>query len=345
MIAVRQRRAPALSALAEKADRSGSLHRVLRIRFSPADLARVTVAAAPDVLLETALSVRHLAGPVSGTAARRGELAAWRRTVKPGLAARAGVLTRLVPPAGYLPDFLYQPTARDAVTAAELAAQTPTTQLAAELEPLHTDPRSAVTRQLAEGSTAARRRLLDDLTRYHRSTVAPLWPAVLNAAAADRALRSETLLRGSVEALLATLAPGWRWTPPDLLVPFRTSHTVELCGRGLHLVPSYFTATAMLIYDPSAPTVLVRPLPAAATAARPDDVLGALLGRTRAKVLASLATPAGTTALAERAGVSVATASEHATVLRAAGLITTLRVGSGVLHALTPLGERLLAGG
>nr|WP_252980871.1 helix-turn-helix domain-containing protein [Streptomyces chartreusis] len=62
-------------------------------------------------------------------------------------------------------------------------------------------------------------------------------------------------------------------------------------------------------------------------------------------MLASLATPAGTTALAERAGVSVATASEHATVLRAAGLITTVRDGSRVLHALTPLGEALLAGG
>ncbi|MFI9150340.1 ArsR/SmtB family transcription factor [Streptomyces sp. NPDC053367] len=318
---------------------------MLRIRFSPADLARVTVAATPDVLLETALSVRHLAGPVSGPAARRGELVEWRRTVRPGLAARAGVLARLVPPAGYLPDFLYQPSARDAVTAAELAARTPTTRLAAELEPLHTEPRSAVTRRLAEGSAAARRVLVEDLTRYHRSSVAPLWPAVLNAAAADRALRSETLLRGGVEALLATLAPGWRWAPPELLVPFKSSHTVELCGRGLHLVPSYFAAGAMLIYDPQAPTVLIRPLPAADTATRPGDVLGSLLGRTRAKVLASLTSPAGTTVLAERAGVSIATASEHAAVLRAAGLITTLRDGSRVLHALTPLGEGLLTGG
>lgn len=325
--------------------RSGTLHRVLRIRFGPADLARVTVAAAPDVLLETALSVRHLATPPSGPAAHRGELAAWRRAVKPGLAARAGILARLVPPAGYLPDFLYQPTARDAVTAAELAAQTPTPQLASDLDPLHTAAGPSATRELAQGSTAARRRLVEDLTRYHRSSLAPLWPAVLNVAAADRALRSETLLRGGVEALLATLQPGWRWSPPDLLVPFATSHTVELCGRGLHLMPSYFASSAMLIYDPAAPTVLVRPLPVTDTATPPGDVLGALLGRTRAGVLASLATPAGTTALAERAGVSVATASEHATVLRAAGLITTVRDGSRVLHTLTPLGEALLAGG
>ncbi|MBQ0999669.1 ArsR/SmtB family transcription factor [Streptomyces nigra] len=318
---------------------------MLRIRFGPADLARVTVATAPDVLLETALSVRHLVAPAPGPAGRRGELAAWRRAVAPGLAARAGVLTRLVRPTGGLPDFLYQPTARDAASAAELAARTPTARLAAELAVLPEDPTASLTRDLAQGSPAARRRLFEDLTRYHRSSVAPLWPAVLNAAAADRALRSETLLRGGVEALLATLQPGWRWEPPDLLVPFGSSHTVELCGRGLHLVPSYFAAGALLVYDPSAPTVLVRPLPVADRAVAPGDVLGALLGRTRAQVLASLSTPAGTTALAERAAVSPATASEHASVLRAAGLITTVRDGSRVLHALTPLGEALLAGG
>ncbi|MFG2311523.1 winged helix-turn-helix domain-containing protein [Streptomyces sp. NPDC048566] len=48
--------------------------------------------------------------------------------------------------------------------------------------------------------------------------------------------------------------------------------------------------------------------------------------------------------LADRAGVSAATASEHAGVLRAAGLITTVRDGSRVVHALTPLGEALLGG-
>ncbi|MFE7890336.1 ArsR/SmtB family transcription factor [Streptomyces sp. NPDC057412] len=318
---------------------------MLRIRFGPADLARVTVATAPDVLLETALSVRHLAAPATGPAGRRRELAAWRRTVAPGLPARAGVLTRLVRPGGGLPDFLYQPAARDAGSAAELAARTPTPDLAADIAELPGEPASPLTRDLAQGAPAARRRLAEDLTRYHRSTVAPLWPAVLNAAAADRALRSETLLRGGVEALLATLQPGWRWEPPDLLVPFASSHTVELCGRGLRLVPSYFAAGALLVYDPAAPTVLVRPLPVTDLAVPPDDVLGALLGRTRARVLASLSTPVGTMALAERAAVSPATASEHATVLRASGLITTVRDGSGVLHALTPLGEALLAGG
>ncbi|MGW6836569.1 ArsR/SmtB family transcription factor [Streptomyces sp. NPDC054949] len=56
-------------------------------------------------------------------------------------------------------------------------------------------------------------------------------------------------------------------------------------------------------------------------------------------------TPAGTGDLARRTGTSPATASHHATVLRAAGLLSTGRDGNGVRHTLTPLGRALLAGG
>ena len=50
-----------------------------------------------------------------------------------------------------------------------------------------------------------------------------------------------------------------------------------------------------------------------------------------------------TSELARRAGVSVPSASEHATVLRQADLITTARVGRAVLHTVTPLGGNLLS--
>ncbi len=44
-------------------------------------------------------------------------------------------------------------------------------------------------------------------------------------------------------------------------------------------------------------------------------------------------------------GISLAAASQHASVLRNAGLITTRRRGSAVLHVLTPLGAELLRAG
>ena len=52
-----------------------------------------------------------------------------------------------------------------------------------------------------------------------------------------------------------------------------------------------------------------------------------------------------TTELARRAGISLAAASQHATVLRGAGLIASRRQGGAVLHVLTPLGAELLQAG
>ena len=57
------------------------------------------------------------------------------------------------------------------------------------------------------------------------------------------------------------------------------------------------------------------------------DGLAALLGPTRAAVLRALAAPRGTVELAGAVGISPASASEHAKVLREVHLIDTLRDG------------------
>lgn len=67
------------------------------------------------------------------------------------------------------------------------------------------------------------------------------------------------------------------------------------------------------------------------------------MGRTRAAVLAAAADGCSTTGLARRLGISPATASQHASVLRRAALITTRRDGKAVLHTTTHLGTALLA--
>lgn len=74
------------------------------------------------------------------------------------------------------------------------------------------------------------------------------------------------------------------------------------------------------------------------------DPVGELLGRTRASVLRLTSCERTTTELASALGVSAATVSGHTKTLREAGLIVTTRAGKAVLHALTPLGERLLDG-
>ncbi|MEU6425245.1 winged helix-turn-helix domain-containing protein [Microbispora sp. NPDC046973] len=319
---------------------------MLRLEFTEADLRRITVAAAPDVVLETALSVRRLRTGAGGGSRALPGLRQLHHLVNGSLAARAGVLLEVVPPQGFLPDFLSQPAARDLATGVELIAQVPAAQLAADLAalPPPSPAPSRWFRELASGAVAARRTLADDFRTYFRSSLAPVWQTVQAAAAADRSLRAETLLRGGIDALLATLNTRWHWLPPVLHIPSHLSYDVPLCGRGLLLIPSYFAPTPLLTWRPGQSTVLVYPICRDDDRAGSADALGPLLGRTRAAVLAALRDPATTTALAERAGVSLASASQHATVLRNAGLVSTTRIGGAVLHALTPLGAALLRG-
>jgi DNA-binding transcriptional ArsR family regulator len=173
--------------------------------------------------------------------------------------------------------------------------------------------------------------------------------------------RSRTLAFEGSDRLLASLQNQWiRWRPPvlEVLVPGRIELYLE--GRGIALVPSVFVGQVPRLHehinDSKAAPWLVLPVadqgigharlwggPRPGGTAPP--ALAALVGRNRAAVLASIADGCTTTELADRVGISVAAASQHASVLRDAGLIVTRRQGSAVLHVLTPLGTDLLEAG
>jgi DNA-binding transcriptional ArsR family regulator len=70
------------------------------------------------------------------------------------------------------------------------------------------------------------------------------------------------------------------------------------------------------------------------------DPLAAVLGTTRARVLRALADEHTTSGLARVLGISLASASTHAAVLRDAGLVTSRRQGQSVRHTLTSLGAQ-----
>jgi DNA-binding transcriptional ArsR family regulator len=121
---------------------------------------------------------------------------------------------------------------------------------------------------------------------------------------------------------------------------------VDLAGRGLQLVPSLWTRPGFTVRW--AQPTLVYPLGRFAWAAPPGtggdgDPLASVLGTTRARVLRTLADEHTTSGLARALGISLASASTHAAVLRDAGLVTSRRQGQSVRHALSPLGARWLA--
>ncbi|MDX2644535.1 winged helix-turn-helix domain-containing protein [Streptomyces sp. PA03-1a] len=317
---------------------------MMRLQFTAADLRNITLMT-PAALEGVTSSVRLLRTGLARGQGKRPGVVQWHREHRATAAARAGILHDLVPRQGNFPDFLLH-LSDDLGSSVALAALTPADQLAADIEQL---PASAGTqrrlRALADGAPSARQNLARDLHRYFDTCLSDWWPKIQAQAAADRALRAETLLRGGTDGLLATLGSCWRWEAPTLHIPWAGSSDIEvpLCGRGLVLVPSYFGGPA-LMYRPKASTVLVYPMHAGEPAIGSADALGPLLGRTRAAVLAATRHPANTTTIAERVGVSLPSASQHAAVLRNAGLITTTRTGSAVLHTLSPLGQALLRG-
>ncbi|MEO3809077.1 winged helix-turn-helix domain-containing protein [Sphaerisporangium sp. B11E5] len=323
----------------------------LRIHFTADDLARTTVAAAPDPLWEVLLSRFRLreSGPQPLFRPWLGQLRA-----HPGRIARmrpgARLLDALVPPGPYFPDFLTPPEAEAGLEQGiEAMLSTPRRRLRDELERLarhHDLPGWA--RPLAEGDVTVLNGVGHALRDYHEAAVAPYHALIHGAVAADRAQRARDLLGGGVEGLLEGLRPLMRWSPPVLEVNYDVDRDMWLDGRGLRLVPSYFCQRVPVsLADPVLPPVLIYPIERRhrwAPAAADPRGLAALLGRTRAAVLDALGDGATTTELARRLHTSPASISRHTTVLREAGLITTHRDGTAVLHAVSPLGVALLEG-
>ncbi|HVK24674.1 MAG TPA: MarR family transcriptional regulator, partial [Actinokineospora sp.] len=162
--------------------------------------------------------------------------------------------------------------------------------------------------------------------------------------------RTRQIGAAGVERVFNTLHPDVRWSSPVLEIADQSDDEVDLGGRGLILYPSAFIwSRPRLLVDPDGPGLLVYPARDPESAWRaPTDAPGALvalLGRTRATLLRAVAESGGlsTGGLATRLSISPAAASQHATTLRAAGLVETSRSGRFVAHSLTPLGADFLA--
>ncbi|MEU8526874.1 MULTISPECIES: ArsR/SmtB family transcription factor [Streptomyces] len=322
---------------------------MLRIHFTGEDLAGVRMAARPDVLWETILSFHRLRDRRGSTVYRE-----WRSETRKRLNSETRLLAALVPGRGYFPDFL---TPAEGVLGLDEGLQalrdTPSGRLRSELRLLgstragRTDGSlPGALAALAEGRGEARGRLADALRGYHRAAIAPYWSQVQARVDADRAIRGRAVLDGGADELLASLPPMLRWRAPVLEADYPVDRDIHLEGRGLLLQPSYFCrGNAVVLRDPLLPPVLVYPVThcESPTVREPGGPsLARLVGQTRSEVLRAVGDGSTTSELARRTGVSLASASQHAGVLREAGLVATLRHGNAVLHTLTPLGAALL---
>lgn len=321
---------------------------MLRVHFTAGDMARTRVADGPDPLWESVLSLHQLQDRN-----REAALDDWRQDVLRRTGPSLRLLLPLVPARGYFPDFLTPPEGAEGFEEGlESLLSTPRRQLRGEIERLSAGGQPCSwTRSVAEGSAPAMRRLGSALREYRRVAFGASWQRVRAGIEADRTWRARIQWNSGTDAMLRTFAPLMRWKPPVLECDYPVEKDMHLNGRGLLLIPSYFCRRApVALADPSMPPTMVYPARATGSEVQMTGDTGAaaylsrLLGHTRAAVLLSVGGNCSTTELARRAGVSVSSASEHAAVLRGAGLITSSRERNVVRHMLTPIGLALLDG-
>ena len=207
-------------------------------------------------------------------------------------------------------------------------------------------------RLLAGGDREARQILRRARLAAHDTMLGEAWQQVVTGARHDLDQRNRVLLTEGIGPALATVVPGARWVGDVLHADYPYDRDIHLRGRGITLLPSTVWSGHPLISRslPDRPFLLVYParIPLPLVAANSPGTglppsLSALIGRTRAAILDTIIAkpPCTTTELARRLGISPGRASEHATVLRQAGLITTHRHRNTVLHTATPLGIAL----
>jgi DNA-binding transcriptional ArsR family regulator len=320
---------------------------VFRIHFTIQDLARTRVAEAPRPLFELDLAVRALqdrSQPV--------RLDAWRRRSRERLPVQARMAMSLIPSAGWSPS-MFQARAGNAGELLDRVRSMAPGRIRANLALLaERRPIPSWARRLADDA-AAYQQFVDGLAGLYATLVAPHEALLTDLFAADRSMRMRQLLDRGVEGLLTQVNPRWmRWNPPVLEIQMRNGvdYDLRLEGQGILLVPSTFGTRSFVDCDArpqpavTYPAGQDRPLHGLTAFAPGTSAISAILGRTRAAVLTAVAEHPGcsTKQLAGIVGVASASASEHATVLREARLITTVRDRNMAIHSPTDLGIALL---
>ncbi|MFI2434163.1 DUF5937 family protein [Streptomyces sp. NPDC018693] len=322
---------------------------MIEIEFGTEDIARTRFALSP--LWEVVASVRVLKG-----ADEQGLHRAWAERVRPRLAASGVDLAPLFdlvpvptrsPWSGRIPGFICPPPTTPLPTlAVELATvrATPPELLrtsaevpAARVAALRADPKGELGR------------LTELIETYWELALAPYWPRVLTLLENDIRYRADRLVQGGTQHLFADLDSQVSWAGATLHLAHRTVRgTRRLDGRGLLLVPSAFVWPRVfsVLNEPWQPSLRYPPRGVGALwHSRPvpvPEALAGVVGRSRATLLTELATPASTTDLAARTGLTPGGVSQHLTALRTAGLVSAHRSGRQVLYARTSAGETLV---
>lgn len=324
-----------------------NLGRVITIRLNAGDVGRIRFALSP--VWEAMTSVRALSNNTAQSVH-----GPWLQKVRPTIAGDDLTLLRaLIPPYGYIPDFMTPaPPRRSTSFESGLAAiaATPHQIVADELGKLHHDTPHPLLPELIAHPAKALEVITSALETYWRRAIEPEWRRMRSLLQEDLAFRLDELASGGIERLFRNLHPSisYRGDRVEIDRPY-TCDGEPMAGQGLLLVPCVFTWPAGLAVTgaPHVPTITYPPRGLGRLwedrQDTTDSPLADLVGRTRAAIVSHLDLPMSTTHLAHQLGVSAPTLSVHLSILRNAGVVTSHRDGRTVLYHRTSLGHQLLA--
>lgn len=326
------------------------------LSFSTADLAQTRFAISP--MWEVVTSFRLLRAEAEPPLHRR-----WAAQVRPRLVEAGldrGWLAELIPAGGYLADFL-NPTPPPRSPNSPVSWRRFGGPLLSGYGPISADSASSGISGSPRGSgcwARHRKRRWRRSPRRSRSTGSwrshPTGPGSMRLLEADVFRRARQVAELGAAQVLNELHESVRWDESSLrLVRRHCALTRADTGAGLLLVPSVFAWPRVLTRSVAPdPPQLAYPARGIGTLWEPrtpvaGEAVAAVLGRSRTLLLTELDTPASTTVLAQRSGLSAAGVSQHLTALRNAGLVTAHRAGRSVLYARTSVADALLtpAGG
>ncbi|MFC7494462.1 MULTISPECIES: ArsR/SmtB family transcription factor [unclassified Nocardioides] len=251
----------------------------------------------------------------------------------------------------WTPDFLtprpWSPLTRFGDELAALA-ETPLDVVRDDIAEVHPDPatRPAV---LTGRRDRIRRRITNALAAYWTACFEPWWPRMRAVLEADIVFRGRTIAREGLAAMFADLSPRIRLI--DDVVHVHMSSKVgfrrSTAGEGLTLAPSMFTINATAPISPDEPPLILYGARGGGTLWQSDRptaprALAGLVGDVRARLLALLDSPASSTELAIRLGVTTSAVNQHLRAMRDAGLLTSARHGRSVLYLRSGLGDELV---
>lgn len=327
---------------------------MINLKLDVNDLSRVRFGISPA--METVLSLA-----VVGAPQRYPIHGQWASSVRSEVrAASLQLLSVIVPPQGYVPDFLTPaPGAMRISFNEELEAirEAKPDAMVEELEFLDGD--LVIPAQWRSRTKHQRNKIIDhpekfipkiveELRRYWRIAIDPYWKLIERHLRADVVIRSFQLATNGYEVVFDTLDKSIAWHESQLQISNNYSYTSGLQGGSLMLAPSVFRRQAAVLMPPYRPSIIY-PIPATERLWLRDDnhvitAIEVLLGRVRAQILELLSVPLSTTEQARLLGVTPGCVSQHLSILRDSGLVHRTRVGRKVLYLRTTLGDALSSG-